>query len=310
MAASAPKFKNLIDARNWDQVRDAWLEDVPSFPSPGARPDPGLEHLGTLQALELPSARARIRDVAGLRRQALWEAIFLFHKCAHTHLASQRLGARGMHSWAMFNAYHSAYLGARSVLSLLGIAFPSLPQGGQLFIDLHPLPEKSSGKRPEARDAREFLLVRLPPLQQTQLWEAFIRAIRVTTAAKVLKGTVVQELTDLDAQDISPPRNRFLYHADFWPATDDLLSDGAGPNFDALLAAALDPDEAGFLLRLSCHVYRICAALAEDLAAVSAPIRAELDESRIIHAPSVAELTHYNRYVAALPPLADDTVGQ
>src|SRR5205807_1931759 len=121
---AAPKFKNLIDARNWEQVRDAWLEHVPSFPAPGTPPDPGLEHLATLHVVELPETRARIADVVGLRRQVLWEAIFQFHKCAHTHLASQRLGSRGMHSWAMFNAYHSAYLGARAVLSILGIAFP------------------------------------------------------------------------------------------------------------------------------------------------------------------------------------------
>src|SRR4051812_20536536 len=101
MAAPPPNFKKLIDARDWEVIRDAWLADVPTFPFAGAPPDPGLENLPTLEAVDLPEARVVIADVAGLRRQILWEAIFLFHKCAHSHLASQRLAHGGMHSWAM-----------------------------------------------------------------------------------------------------------------------------------------------------------------------------------------------------------------
>src|ERR1035437_4654717 len=115
MATSRPKIKNIIPARRWDAIKGAWLKDIPEFITPGARPDPGLDHLAPLQQITLPADRGRSPDVDGLRRNMLAEAVFLFHKCAHTHLAAQRLGSLGMHSWAMFNAYHSAYFGAKGV---------------------------------------------------------------------------------------------------------------------------------------------------------------------------------------------------
>lgn len=114
-----------IVRRNWEQIRDAWLDHVPTFSSIGAIPDPGLEHLAALLTSNIPEikdAPARFQDMEGMRRNALWEAVFLFHKCSHTHLAAQRLAGRGMHSWCMFNAYHSAYLGAKGIMALLGVA--------------------------------------------------------------------------------------------------------------------------------------------------------------------------------------------
>src|SRR5260370_9765202 len=135
-----PKFQN-IKARRWDDVRDGWLEHVPVFSAPGVKPDPGLERLVPLQQATLPDNKVRLPDILGVRRNMLWEAIFLFHKCAHSHLAAQRLGHMGMHSWSMFNAYHSAYVGARGILTLLGIGLPDLPLGGLLLIDIYPHPE-------------------------------------------------------------------------------------------------------------------------------------------------------------------------
>ena len=105
-------LKNKLDKiprRKWDELRDAWIADVPTFPRIGARPDPGLEKLEPLQSLQLPKADGkpiRLGDVPGIRKNALWEAVFLFHKCSHANLAAQRLGEGGMHSWCMFNAYH------------------------------------------------------------------------------------------------------------------------------------------------------------------------------------------------------------
>src|SRR5439155_6373055 len=102
-------------------------------------PEPGLENLAPLQAVPLPDNHGTFPDVEGLRSNALWEAVFLFHKCAHTSLATQRVGGQGMHSWSLFNAYHSAFLGAKGIMALLGIAVPKI-NGIQLAIDLFPEP--------------------------------------------------------------------------------------------------------------------------------------------------------------------------
>lgn len=50
------KWQNFRE-RDWDEIRDAWLASVPTFPGIGAPPDPGLEHLSTLIAIDLPVIR-------------------------------------------------------------------------------------------------------------------------------------------------------------------------------------------------------------------------------------------------------------
>src|SRR4051812_11134992 len=120
------KWQN-IGRREWNQIRDSWLGYVPRFESVGSRPDPGLDKLPPLLQLTISTQGAdRVSDVTGLRTTLLWEAVFLFHKCAHTYLAALRLGHAGMQSWSLFNAYHSAYLGARSLMALLGVGLPNL----------------------------------------------------------------------------------------------------------------------------------------------------------------------------------------
>src|SRR6266508_487938 len=113
----------------------------------------------------------------------LWEAVFLFHKCAHSHLAAQRLGHMGMHSWSMFNAYHSAYIGARGIMALLGVGSPLLNSGVQLLIDVYPQPEASKDIkrfRLGLWQFQEILIVRLPLLEQRGLWEGFQRVLQVS----------------------------------------------------------------------------------------------------------------------------------
>src|SRR5689334_1275353 len=133
-----PKWQNF-GKRDWEEMCGSWVENVPIFPSLGSPPDPGLENLPTLLATKVPDNHERFSDVSGLRANSLWEAVFLFHKCAHTQLAAQRIGQQGMHSWSLFNAYHSAYLGARGITTLLGVPMPSL-SGIQVALDLFPEP--------------------------------------------------------------------------------------------------------------------------------------------------------------------------
>jgi hypothetical protein len=299
MPAQKPKLKNMISARSWDVIRDSSLNHIPVFNYRGAKPEPGLEHLATLQQITLPESRQRFPDVAGLRSNLLSEAVFLFHKCAHTHLAAQRLGTIGMHSWSMFNAYHSAYLGARGVMALLGIALPFLTHGGQLLIDVYPEPESPKGKKQLIAGSwifDEFLLVRLKgALDQSELWNAFQRLMNVSKVS-CWKGRAYEELLTMP-DEITKPRNAFLYKAAFWPG-DDLLVDGNEKDFVSLVGTELSTEQKGFLLRLSCGMYLLFEQLIDDLADASAVIREEIDASRIMSAPNVAELASYNTFLA------------
>lgn len=282
-----------VRRRDWVPIRDAWLAHVPEFPTVGARPDPGLERLQPLLDVPLLTPHDRLADVPGLRTNLLWEAVFLFHKCAHSHLAAQRLGYSGMQSWCLFNAYHSAYLGAKSMMALLGVAFPNLA-GAQVLVDVYP---EAIGRA--ARFARssfdEFVIVKMPPLDQRNVWEALQRMIRMTDGAP-WDGPLREEVLNLSFEEITPPRNHFLYRAQFWPGR-DLLTDAPGQDLVNHIGTTLDTGEFGFLLRLSFVVYRLVEQLFMDLATRSGVIAIELQASRIVAGQGVQELACYDAFV-------------
>jgi hypothetical protein len=203
----------------------------------------------------------------------------------------------------MFNAYHSAYLGARGFMSLLGIGLPHLPNGGQLLVDVFPQPEFPKRARKAKlgdRKFEEFLIVRMPPFDQRTLWEAFQRVLRISEAACCDVG-IRAELLDVQYEDITRPRNRFLYNAAFWPGQ-DLIIDSSPSDLARLIGAGLDSDHEGFLLRLGFLVYRLFEQLIGDLAAESGVIRDQLSHSRIVKHPLAVELATYNTFLSQVTP--------
>jgi hypothetical protein len=288
-------------ARDWEEIRGAWLAHVPVFPSVGARPDPGLERLTSLLEIDLPemsTGPARKPDVEGIRRNALWEAVFLFHKCAHINLAAQRLGQLGMHSWCMFNAYHSAYLGARGIMALFGVALPNLG-GSQVGIDLfpeHPPLSKKAARALGSQQFEEFLVLRLPLLDQRDLWEAFQRILQISKT-RCLDDDLRHKLLGLSHEAITPPRNHFLYKAHFW-LLDDLASDAEIRALDLLVGTELDTKEDAFLLRLSFCVYYLFEQLMRDLGNYSAVIKAQIDGSRFLPDSILPELGRYKAFLS------------
>ena len=251
-----------------------------------------------LLEINVPSNYDRFPDVPGLRTNTLWEAVFLFHKCSHINLAAQRLGQQGMHSWCMFNAYHSAYLGARGIMALLGVALPNL-RGKQAAIDLYPEPLRKKTIRPlGSPQFEEFLVVRLPPLDQRHLWEAFQRVLRMSDTP-CCDPALRQALLDLSYEAIPPPRNHFLYQAHFWPL-DDLISDAVLEDLMSLFGTELDAETQGFLLRLSFSVYRLFEQLMTDLAEYSAVIKKQLNASRCLSNSELPELDCYRNFLSQI----------
>ena len=288
-----PKWQNF-GKRDWDSMRESWLSQIPLFPGLGAPPDPGLEALTTLRAVSLPPNHERVPDVDGLRMNALWEAVFLFHKCAHTHLASQRMGQMGMHNWCLFNAYHSAYLGAKGTMTLLGVPLPNIG-GSQIGIDLFPESLKPKKRSIVSPLFQEFLIVRLPMLEQRRLWEGFQRILRMSDV-KCWDIELRDELTGLPFEGITPPRNHYLYKARYWPLP-DLLTDQAAVELDVLKGTNLDVGEKGFLLRLCFSVYRLFEQLMNDLAQSSAVIKQQIDASRIVSSAGLPVISSYADFV-------------
>lgn len=285
--------------RSWNDIRASWLVNMPTFPDLGSPPDPGLENLTPLQSVTLPQHNGRFADVHGLRVNILWEAVFLFHKCAHTSLASQRVGQQGMHSWSLFNAYHSAYLGAKGLMALLGVSLPKIA-GNQVAIDLFPEPTtRKRGPIAVVPEFQEFLIVRLAALvDQRYLWEAFLRVLNMTDT-KCWDMASRQKLLELDFEKITPPRNRFLYRADYWPLP-DLITDGVVSEFDKLFGTELDVDEEGFLLRLCFTVYYLFDQLMRDLANYSSVIKQQVEGSRMFASAGSSVVNCYSSFVSQI----------
>jgi hypothetical protein len=284
--------------RKWEDLRDAWVAHVPTLLAACAQPDPGLENLPELLQLSpndwLP---VRYSDVIGLRTNAVWEAVFLFHKCSHTNLAAQRLAVQGMHSWCLFNAYHAAYLGAKGIMALLGVALPNL-KGTQVALDLFPEP-KPQPKRHRASGGlqfEEFVIVRLQQLDQRRVWEGLQRLLRVTEA-ECWDEALTSEIVSVGYATITPPRNHFLYKAHYWPL-DDLAADAVGTRLNTMIIPELDAENGGFLLRLSFLVYHLFENLINDLAECSPVIRSQAAASRFLVRTAIPELDLYRDFIS------------
>lgn len=276
------------------------MQHIPDFQSEAP---PGIERLESLRHETLPGKSDQpltIGDFDGVRINALWEAIVLFQKCSHTSLAAQRLGQQGMHSWAMFNAYHSAYLGARGIAEMLGVAVVDLPGRPTILIDLFPETKKpKSGKPMLVSTFSQLTIIPLEQdLDQQGLWETFQRIIRVSTVP-CWSLVLHKDLKNVVHTRITPPRNAFLYKALHWPLG-DLTKDITPPSMEALVGTELLVDRPGFLLRLCFSVYRLFEQLVLDLAAESAVVKQQLDESRIIASGDLPVISNYRDFVSQI----------
>ncbi len=197
----------------------------------------------------------------------------------------------------MFNAYHAAYLGARGVMTLLGVSLPNL-RGRQVLLDLFPQPTKKSAKSFAAPSFGDFLLVPLPHLDQRYIWEGLQRVLRMTKAAP-WSESVVEEVLGLSFEDITPPRNHFLYKAHYWPL-EDLASDDDATDFSRFYGVELAPDAGGFLLRLGFCMYLLFEQLISDLALVAPLVAEQVRGSRCAANPVVPELLRYRSFLSDL----------
>jgi hypothetical protein len=183
-------------------------------------------------------------------------------------------------------------------MALLGVPMPHLGSGGQVAIDLFPEPLKKT-KGATSPLFQDFLIVRLAKLDQRYIWEAFQRVLKKTKAT-CWDTALRDELIDLDFEDFSRPRNKYLYKASFWPPLSDLIADTLLTDFDKLFGKVLDVGDEGFLLRLCFSVYRLFEQLIADLASQSEVIKEQFDRSRILSSAGTPAIECYTNFVAQI----------
>lgn len=284
--------------REWSSIRDSMLEHIPGFQTIGARPDPGLETLQPLSSIVLEDTATRNRDVEGLRATFIRESVFLFHKCSHVNFAANRLGEHGMLSWSLFNAYHSAYLGAKGIMTLLGVAFPNI-NSLQAAIDIYPESDRAQRRGSDIGSPAytDFIAFRLRgQLEHQHLWEVFQRMLAITKS-DCMDENLIREISSVSYAEFGRARNRFLYKSHYWPL-DDICLEYSGSEFLDLPSSELDADDQGFLLRLSFLVYRLYEQLISDLGKRSDPIRAQVEGSMCVTRMNSDDIRCYSKFAS------------
>jgi hypothetical protein len=267
-----------ISRRRWGDISPVWIDVAATIPDLVAKPDPGLEKLQGLLALGNEPLKL-YEDVPGLRMQVFWDAAYLYAKCDHAKIAAERLANIGMASWAMFNAYHSAYLGARCMLWLLGVPLPDLA-GRQVFLDLFPGEDPTAKKRRGGRPLvyQEFLLKNIGKLDQRALWGCLQRVMRISTV-ECWDSDLVDKICRIDETSLTPPRNHFLYKAGYW-IFDDLIKDMPNGYEWMIVSEPVSTSDRSFLLWLCFAIHRLLTNLFRDLTRSSSLIATCIDATR------------------------------
>jgi hypothetical protein len=269
-----------IDDRDWDVVRSAWLRSIPPRAVLGTRPDPTLSTLaaqqGALRGAKLP---IEVADVPAFRATAFCEAMFLLHKGLHVLRAAQMHAGKGMPSWSLFSAYHSAFLLGKSISYFLGVCTP-LPEGRQWIVDLFPQQKKKHvRKKPmAAEDFVTFKVIPVAHMDQRHSWGTLLRTIRLASVS-VWKAEESQSILALNFEEFSPVRNKFIYSPPFWPFDDLFTEQPVALVNDSPGFSEFDLDKLSFLFSLACRLAGMAEALAFDLAKHVPSVSQELQEA-------------------------------
>jgi hypothetical protein len=187
-------------------------------------------------------------------------------------------------------------------MNMLGFVTPKI-EGYQTGIDLFPVTSDrgSQGKKPIVFNDTNFLIFGLPKLDQRYTWEALQRVIR-QSSVPCWNAVLCDEISELDYEKITPPRNHFLYKAGYWPM-DDILADSPASELDTLIGTGLDTENEGFLLRLCFTVYVLFEQLMVDVSSRSNIIRAEIELTQ-----SELSCDHWQPYNLFMSQLANNSI--
>lgn len=264
-----------LRGRDWAALREVWLSYIPSAASEDESAESPSESLLEVQGYAPPTERVtRSEQVVGVRASVFSEALTLFRKAKHTLGAATRLQNEGFQTWSRFNYYHSAYLGAKSVMYLLGVTTPRL-LGKSWLVDVFAPPHDfRSGKKIKPESLTDFMAIPIPGLDQHQLWAWFQRTVAATRSAPWDPKSARALHLISTTRDITRPRNHLLYSPTFWIA-EDLVQ----LRFDERVGTItydLDVDSPDFFIHLCHHVQGILDTLFDDLASLSLPVRRQI----------------------------------
>jgi hypothetical protein len=91
-----------------------------------------------------------------------------------------------------------------------------------------------------------------------------------------IRGNIRDNILDVGWEDVTPPRNRFIYNSGFWPFLDLFEPANSEPLVHAMRREGLNSEDDTFLLSLACNVAALAESLLFDLADAAPRIAEEV----------------------------------
>ena len=269
------KIKRIL-AREWKQIRDGWLDCVPTISRAGQAPAHQLSELTSLEGQLTKISDSQVEEVdeiSGLRSGMLHDAIFLLHKASHVLGACLVHVDKGMCTWSISSAYQSAFFAMKSIMAFLGVCV--VESGNRHFlIDVWG----TSHERKRRNKGPFIILANTRRNEQRNYWAYFQRSVEQTLDRDdIWNADVTGQLLNWDYKDFGRQRNKLHYHTNWWPL-DDLHGCVNAPEFGKWrsLDCVDSDDDPDFPLLLAFALVRMAGDLLTDLAQESVLIEREL----------------------------------
>ena len=207
-----------IDWRNWIDIKEKWLSNLPFIDPPGKAPEIQISELTDLYFIvkELKTTGEFKSEYTPLREAIFREAIFLFHKAISISSCSELNISNGFITWSVSNSYHSSFFCMKCILGLLGITLPRIA-GTDILIDIYPKLDQLSRNKLKKGIKHEPTMkyLKFGSLKHFDIWQIFQRTINVLSI-EIWDKRLVGFLKSLNPLLFAKQRNSIHYYNNFW----------------------------------------------------------------------------------------------
>ena len=229
-----------IDKRDWNEIKNEWLQSLPIIEDPFKPPESQLADIPELSTIvKNVSSKGEYKiEYSPLRSEIFREAIFLFHKALNVSGITEENIKMGFNTWSLSNAYHCMFFSIKSILGFLGISIPRV-NGIDYLVDIFPQKEELSKTKIKRGIIPEptMKFLRFTNLKHYNLWRIFQRILNVAIIP-TWNNTFIKYLLRLDPLDFARQRNSLHYQNNFW-VYDDLFKpayiEGTGYHSEIIL---------------------------------------------------------------------------
>lgn len=221
-----------VQGRELDEILRGWLSHIPEIAPPGSPPRESIAAISAINELlpEVPRTGEKIESVSGGRSVVLHEAFYLAHKAIHVEVSCANFVSRGLHTWAIVDAYQASLFALGSILCFLGL---TVERADNDFILIDVWSKNTAEKSVRGSLSREnpehYHFLRFKTLDHFHKWAILKRLIRTLKSDLPLVPLLHEAIEGLNDKEFSRHRNTVNYQSAGWIAEDLLIADQNGP---------------------------------------------------------------------------------